>query len=182
MYTNSTGKFAEPIAIVTHLHLREGDIVADLGAGSGHFMKPLADAVGKSGTVHLVEIQKALVDTLDIRARELRLTNIRTIWGDLETVGGTKIKDNYLDAGLLSNTLFQLTDKESALTEACRVLRPGAKFFVVDWSDSFGGLGPRPSDVIIESNARTLVEKHGFVFERAFPAGDHHYGLAFRKV
>lgn len=181
MYPKETGKFVEPNVVVSHFHLHEGDEVADFGAGSGHFMKPLADAVGKSGKVYMTDIQKNLVDALGIRARELRLSNIRPLWCDLEAPQGTKLKDGLLDAGVLSNTLFQFVQKEHALTEIARVLRKGAKLFVVDWSDSFGGLGPRPASVVPEINAKMLIEKCGFVFERSFTAGDHHYGLAFRK-
>lgn len=181
MYPKTTGKFVDPSMVTSHFHLREGDVVADFGAGSGHFMRPLAQSVGKSGMVYMVEVQKGLVEALGVRARELMLSNIRTLWCDLETPGGTKLKDGLLDAGLLSNTLFQLTDKEAALKEIARVLRKGAKLFVIDWSDSFGGLGPRPSDVMQEVSAKTLVAQHGFSFEHTFPAGDHHYGLAFRK-
>lgn len=182
MYPTVTGKFADPQNITTHFHLREGDTVADFGAGSGHYMKPLADNVGKSGKVYMTEIQKNLVDALGTKAREAGLTNVRPLWCNLEAVGGTKLNDGLLDAGLLSNTLFQFTEKDAALTELARVLRIGAKLFVIDWSDSFGGLGPRPVDVVTETDAKMLVEKHGFVFERSFPAGDHHYGLAFRRV
>ncbi len=182
MYPTVTGKFADPQNITIHFHLREGDTVADFGAGSGHYMKPLADNVGKSGKVYMTEIQKNLVDALGTKAREAGLTNVRPLWCNLEAVGGTKLNDGLLDAGLLSNTLFQFTEKDAAITELARVLRIGAKLFVIDWSDSFGGLGPRPVDVVTETDAKMLVEKHGFVFERSFPAGDHHYGLAFRRV
>lgn len=182
MYPKTSGKFVEPKVVVSHFHLHEGDSVGDFGAGSGFFMKPLADAVGKSGVVYMSDIQKNLVDSLGIQARELRLANIRPIWCDLESVGSTKLKDNFLDAGLLSNTLFQLAHKDIALTEVARTLRKGAKLFVIDWSDSFGGLGPRPSEIITETLAKSIIEKNGFVFERSFTAGDHHYGLAFRKV
>lgn len=175
------GTFANPEKITTHFHLREGDVVADLGAGSGQYMKPLSDAVGKSGKVYLCEIQKPLVEALGNRAQELRLSNIRTVWADLEHPGGVKVRDQELDAALLSNVLFQIEDKNAAVTEIMRILRPGGRLFVIDWADSFGGLGPRANDVVSETSARSLFEGAGLTFLSDFPAGDHHYGMTFRK-
>jgi hypothetical protein len=80
------------------------------------------------------------------------------------------------------NVLFQLEDKATALLEVARTLRSGGKFFLVDWTDSFGGLGPHPDQVLARDAARALVEGSGFVYERTFDAGDHHYGLAFRRI
>lgn len=176
-----TGRFADPTVITTHFHILEGDVVADFGAGSGNFLKSLSTAVGPSGRVYALEIQKVLVDKLELRAREEHLTNIQPIWCDLEAAGGTKLGDGIIDVGILMNTLFQIEDKEAALKEMARIVRKGGKFFVVDWTDSFSGMGPQPQDVIREADARLLVEKTGFNFERTFPAGDHHYGLAFRR-
>ena len=73
-----------------------------------------------------------------------------------------------------------MEDKDTALEEAKRIVRPGGKLMLVDWSESFGGLGPQPDQVIVAKDARELCEKHGFTHERDFDAGDHHYGLAFR--
>lgn len=181
MYPSTFGRFVEPNTVVTHFHLRPGDSVADFGAGSGHYMKPLADAVGNGGKVYLCEIQKNLVEALTNKAHELHLPTIHPVWCDLEAEGGTKLKDGTLDAGLLSNTLFQLTDKKKALHEIARVIRKGGKLFVIDWTDSFGGLGPHPKDVIREGDATALLKEAGFVVERTFPSGDHHYGLACRR-
>jgi ubiquinone/menaquinone biosynthesis C-methylase UbiE len=86
-----------------------------------------------------------------------------------------------LDAGLVSNVLFQMPNKETALQEIARVIRKGGKLFLIDWTDSFGGLGPQPKNVLIESQARILAEQAGFSIEGTFPAGDHHYGLMCRK-
>ena len=181
MYSRVLGKFVEPQVVVSHFHLREGDVVADFGAGSGYYMKPLAQAIGRSGTLYLCDIQKNLVDALGNKAREERLGNVRPVWCDLEKQRGTKLADGILDAGLISNTLFQVQDKQAALLEILRVLRKGGKLFLIDWTDSFGGLGPLPKDVLIESQARTLLEHAGFSVEGTFPAGDHHYGLMCRK-
>jgi ubiquinone/menaquinone biosynthesis C-methylase UbiE len=176
------GTFASPERISTHFHLHEGDVVADLGAGSGQYMKLLSDAVGKSGRVYLCEIQKQLVESLGQNSQNQRLSNVRTLWCDIEAPGGIKLNDGALDVALLSNILFQFEDKDAALTEISRVLRKGGRLFVIDWTDSFGGLGPHPNHVVTEASARTLFEGAGFSLDRDFPAGEHHYGLAFRKI
>lgn len=181
MYPTQFGKFVDPTNAVTHFHLREGDAVADFGAGSGAYLKPLADAVGLSGTVYACEIQKNLVDALGTKVAEQRLSNVRPVWCDIEAPGGTKFNDAALDAALLSNVLFQFENKDAALTEVARVLRRGGKLFLIDWTDSFGGLGPRPEDVIRDADARTFLERAGFSCEGTFPAGDHHYGLLCHK-
>ncbi len=181
MYPKVMGKFVEPQVVTSHFHLRESDVVADFGAGSGHYMKPLADAVGKAGRVYLCEIQKNLVDALGIRAHELHLPNVHPVWCDLEMPNGTKLKEGLLDAGLLSNTHFQITNKSAALAEIARVTRKGGKLFVVDWTDSYCGMGPHPDHIIREDAARALLAQAGFTVEHTFPVGEHHYGLACRK-
>ena len=115
-------------------------------------------------------------------ARREHLGNIEVLWCDLEMRGGCTLKNSVLDAGLLSNSLFQFGDKETSLDEIQHLLRAGGKLFVIDWSDSFGGMGPQPDAVVKEQDAKALVEQHGFRFERTFPAGEHHYGLVFRAI
>ena len=95
---------------------------------------------------------------------------------------GVKIPDGVVDVGIMINTLFQLEDKKTALREVSRTLRSGGKFFVVDWTDSFGGLGPHADQVLTMQDAQALAEECGFVYERTFDAGDHHYGIGFRKI
>jgi ubiquinone/menaquinone biosynthesis C-methylase UbiE len=176
------GKFVVPEDVATHFLLREGDSVADFGAGSGFYLKVLSEAVGSSGKVYACEIQKSLVEKLGEFARLNGLLNIVTLWCDLEEVRGIKIADNTLDAGILVNTLFQFENKEVALTEIRRVLRPGGVLHVIDWSESFSGMGPQPKDVITMKEAISLCESLHFSLEREFPAGAHHYGFTVRKI
>lgn len=176
------GKFVIPEIVTSQFLLKEGDKVADFGAGSGFFLKALTTAVGPSGKVYACEIQKVLVEKLADQARLLGLTNVVSLWCDLEETNGIKIPANTLDAGIVVNTLFQIGLKEVALEEMRRVLRPGGVLHVIDWSESFGGLGPQVSDVISKEQAILLCESRRLVFEREFPAGDHHYGFSVRKV
>lgn len=177
----AVGRFVEPSVVTTHFHLREGDVIADFGAGSGYFLQALSQAVGSDGRVYAVEIQRELVEKMGETIRTQGLSNVDPLWCDLEEARGVKIGDGELDAVIMINTLFQVEDKEVTIGEVARTLRSGGKFIVVDWSESFGGLGPQPFQVISEPAAQTLIETSQFVLERKFDAGDHHYGLAFKK-
>ena len=179
--STTPGRFVVPGVVATHFHLRPGDTVADFGTGQGFFLPILSELVGPKGRVFACEIQRNLVEAIGETVRTKSLGNVEPLWCDIEAHGGTKIDDQALDVAIMVNTLFQIEDKVTAVKEMSRTLRPGGKLFVVDWSESFGGLGPQPTQVITESNAKDLIEAEGFVFERSYDAGGHHYGLGFRK-
>ncbi len=181
MQPGANATFMDPRMVITHFHLRPGDTVADFGAGTGHYLKALSTTVSSKGTVYACEIQKSLVERLTTRIRDERLPNVHAVWCDFEAPGGTKLRDGLLDAGLLINTLFQIENKQAALTEMARVIRKGGKLIVVEWSDSWGGIGPHPSQVVKADAAKALMQSFGFVFESEFPAADHHYGLSFKR-
>ncbi len=182
MNTPIGGHFVVPDLVITHFHLREGDLVADYGAGSGFFLRALSKTVGSDGRVIACEIQKPLVEKIGEQARLWGLHNVHTLWCDLEELNGIKIGTGELDAAILVNTLFLIEDKETAIKEMGRTVRSGGKFFIIDWTESFGGMGPSYNHVVNSADVTNLMESNGFIFEREYPAGDHHYGLAFRKV
>jgi ubiquinone/menaquinone biosynthesis C-methylase UbiE len=170
-----------PDAVVSHFHIKDGDTVADFGTGSGHFLKALATRVGV-GKVYACEIQKALVEKISDQVRASGLHNVFPLWCDLEEPDGLKIKSDAVDVGILVNTLFQLEDKTTAIKEMARTIHTGGRLMIIDWTDSFKGLGPAPDQVMVATDATALCESLGFVLEKDFPAGGHHYGLAFRKL
>lgn len=176
------GKFVIPEIVTSQFLLAEGDKVADFGAGSGFFLRALAEAVGPTGKIYACEIQKVLVEKLSDQARLAGLNNVIPLWCDLEEVGGIKIPDNTLDAGILVNTLFQIRLKEVTLKEIRRTLKPGGVLHIVDWAESFGGLGPQEKDVLSKEVAITLCESVSLGYEREFVAGNHHYGFSVRKL
>ncbi|MCR4306552.1 MAG: methyltransferase domain-containing protein [Candidatus Yonathbacteria bacterium] len=173
--------FSDPKKNVEQLHLREGMSVADFGAGSGAYSIAAAQAVGDSGKVYAVEVQKDLLQKLKNEATSGGVHNIEVLWGDIEVPHGTKIKDYAVDAVIISNVLFQAEDKRGVLNEARRILCPGGSMLVVDWVDSFGGLGPHPNEVLTQTAAKKLCNEAGFSYERDIGAGSHHYGMIFKK-
>lgn len=156
--------------------------MADLGAGVGAYTIPAAQAVGERGRVYAVEVQRELVTKLKVNVEHARLENIEYLWGNIEQRGGTHIGDELVDFVILANVLFQVADKVGLISEARRIMKKGGKVAVVDWKESFGGIGPALQEVVSEVKAKELFVQHGFQYVRGISAGDHHYGLIFTKI
>ena len=171
--------FSEPRSNVLQMGLREGMSVGDLGAGSGHYAIAAAGIVGSSGKVYAVDVQEDVLKHLKDSAHRTGHRNIETIWGNVEKLGGTKLRDQSLDAVILSNTLFQIERKDAVVQEIKRVLKGGGKLLVVDWAGAYGGMGPHPEHVVTEHQAEELFITGGFYKVKDFRAGPHHYAIVF---
>lgn len=174
--------FTDPQRTLNQFGLPEGVRVADFGAGSGAYTLAAAALVGERGRVYAVDVQKDVLTRIKNSARDGGLRNVEVIWGDVETQGGSTLRVETLDAVIVSNLFFQLENRDGCIGEIARVLTPRGRALVVDWSDSFGNVGPRPQDVVSKNILRALFERHGFTFEREIDTGEYHYGLVMRKA
>ena len=159
--------------------LREGMKVADLGTGSGHYAVAAGHVIGTSGRVYAVDILEDLLHHVKDAARRQHLRNVETIWGNIEKVGGTKLRPQAVDGIILSNTLFQIERRDGLIAEIKRILKPGGKLLVVDWAGSYGHMGPDPKHVVSERDAEELFIGAGFHKQKDFRAGAHHYAIVF---
>ncbi len=174
--------FANPEKNVEALGLTPGMAVADFGSGSGQYSLFLARAVGASGRVYAIDVQKDLLARLADVARDNKIRNIECLWGDLERPGGSKLAKESVAAVVVSNLLFQVDNQEAIAKEVSRVLTIGGKVLIVDWRDSFGNLGPNPSQIVKLETAKQIFIDNGFSLVREFSAGEHHYGLILEKI
>jgi len=171
--------FTKPEQNILHLGLQEGMRVADFGAGTGFYSRAVSARVGNSGKVYAIEVQKDLVKKLENEVKLWGVSNIKCIWGDVETYGGTKISDHSMDVVIVSNILFQVEDKLGLIDEVKRVLKRGGKVLLVDWIKPLGGLSPEPKHLISQNLARELFEKRGFKFLEELSTSVHYYGIIF---
>ncbi len=173
--------FTDPQNNIDQFDLMSGMQVADLGAGIGAYSVVLAKKVGPDGKVNAVEVQRRLLDKIKQSTEIEHLFNVNVIWGDIEKLGGSKLKDLSMDAVIISNVMFQLEKKENIVKEAYRILKPDRKVLLVEWIDSAGGLGPIDDDIVYPDEAKKIFMENGFDYEKDIYAGDNHYGMVFRK-
>jgi ubiquinone/menaquinone biosynthesis C-methylase UbiE len=117
------------------------------------------------------------VDKLANDFKSRHVVNVTVMWDDLDDANGIGLKDSSVDRVVIANTLFQIEDAQKFSTEVRRILKPNGLALIVDWSDSFGGLGPTPQSVMKKERAVEIFQKAGFEFRKDVNAGDHHYGF-----
>jgi len=173
--------FMDPMQTLAACNILATNTVADFGAGSG-FVAQAAAKLVPQGQVFAIEINHDVVTRLTRDASEKHIANLHALWGDIEAKEGSKLANESVDVVVCFNFLFLLDDKAAALKEAYRVLKPGGKIVIADWTESFGGLGPQPYHVFNKTMAESALTGVGFKkLSDMLPAGAHHYAVLFSK-
>jgi SAM-dependent methyltransferase len=179
--TYTIGMFMDPVKVLTACSIQSTQTIADFGASSG-FVAQAAAALVPQGQVFAIEVNRDVVTRLTRDSADKKITNLHVLWGDIEMPEGSKLAKDSVDTVLCFNTLFLLEDKASVIKEAYRVLKPGGKIILADWTESFGGIGPRPHHVFNQAMAEALLQAASFKkLPVQLPAGDHHYAILFEK-
>jgi precorrin-6B methylase 2 len=119
-----------PEVVIGAMGLRGGEVVADLGAGSGYFTFRLAKKVGRRGKVLAVDIQDEMLETLRRRSAELGVTNVEEV-----KAGET---DPHLPAGgvdmvLMVDVYHELAYPFEVMTRVREALKPGGRVVFVEY-------------------------------------------------
>jgi arsenite methyltransferase len=176
--------FLNPAQALRAAQLHEGSHVADFGAGSGFFTRAAARVVGEQGVVWAVDAQQDLLSRVKNLGAAEGLHNIEVLHADVERPQHISLPPEHFDLVICANLLFGVEHKQALVHEIRRVLKRHGCALVIDWSGSYGGLGPHPDHVVSEKAARSLFEENGFVeveVPGGIPAGAYHWGLLMRK-
>ena len=106
--------------VLMEVGIKPGLHVLDYGCGSGSYIIPLAELVGKSGKIYALDIHPLAIQRVESIAVKKQLTNVETICSDCKT----GLPDNSVDVVLLYDTLHDLSEPDKVLEELHRVLKP----------------------------------------------------------
>jgi len=167
----------QPEKVVQSLAIKPGDRIADLGSGGGYFTFRLSRAVGPTGKVYAVDVDKDMLEDLAERAKKDGYGNIEKI---LAKYDDPSLPESGVDLIFTSNVYHHIEARAKYFAEAAKYLRPGGRVAVVDfdgrhWSATFVG-HTTPVELI-----KKEMDEAGYRLEREFDFLDRQSFLVFSK-
>lgn len=117
---------------ISKANVRTGQRILDIAAGTGDLAKAFAKQVGPQGTVILSDINDSMLTVGRNRLTDAGIVgNTAYVQADAERLPFT---DNYFDCITIAFGLRNVTHKEIALNSIYRVLKPGGKVLILEFS------------------------------------------------
>jgi len=149
-----------PAAGLGALALHAGQTAADVGAGTGYFSLPLAEAVGPEGRVYAVDAQAEMLSLLKQRIDQSELSNVILVHAEADQTG---LPASCCSLFFLANVWHEIEDQIAVLGEANRVLKAGGRIAILDWrTDVEPEHGPPLVHRIGASRAMESLRSAGF--------------------
>jgi len=165
--------------IMDRLRINPGDMIADIGAGSGYFTIPLASRVGDKGMVFAEEVQIEMVNYISKKVDKLGLNNIRVVFGKTED---PSLLDDFFNLVFLTNTYHELEKPLLMLENIRKDLKYNGRLAIIDWDPAIESPFGPPMDMRVSKSAVIKdVERIGFDLIERHRFMPYHYFLIFRK-
>lgn len=122
--------FQNPDRIVGE-YISKGDVVIDLGCGPGFFSIEMAKMAGSDGCVYSVDLQKEMLDKVDVKALKNKVNDRIVLHQCLEGRIGLDetIKADFILAYYM---MHEVPDQAAVLKEVKLMLKPGGRFLIVE--------------------------------------------------
>jgi ubiquinone/menaquinone biosynthesis C-methylase UbiE len=149
-----------PAEVLAAMPLHSGDTIADVGAGTGYFSLPLAQAVGPQGKVYAVDAQEEMLSLLRNKLDESALANVELIHAEANNTG---LPASSCDHFFIANVWHEFDDHAAVLRESARVLKVGGRIAILDWrTDAEPVAGPPLEHRLDSSHAMDALRSSGF--------------------
>ncbi|MBI4446442.1 MAG: methyltransferase domain-containing protein [Acidobacteria bacterium] len=164
--------------VIEKLRLKPGDIVADIGSGSGTFSIPMAKAIAPNGVLYAVDIDQKMLDYVAEKAKKEGVTNLRTVLGEYDD---PKLPVKDVDVAFYHRTLHMIEHRQAHLNATAKYLKPDGRIVVIDKNredspDSWMWLNQSDIDSWMAAISFYPAEKFGVFDDRYFVVYQRPYG------
>lgn len=147
--------------VIAALKLKPGDVIADIGSGTGAYTIPFATAVAPSGKALAVDIWPELLDYITQKSAQEKVTTLQTV---LAALDDPRLPPNQVDVAFFHDVFHNTNDRQGYLRVLVSQLKPGGRIAIIEqeFDDPIAKKWDKPEDRI------TREQVHGWMAEVGF--------------
>jgi SAM-dependent methyltransferase len=168
----------QPSKAIRALGIKPGQVVADVGAGSGYYTVRLAKQVGPIGRVYATDIQPEMLSLLRKRVSKERLDNVELV---LATDVDPRLPEGQLDLILMVDVYHELARPQEVLRKLRAALKPDGRLVLIEFRKESAWVPIREEHKMSVKEARMELEAEGYRFDRVIDVLPWQHILVFQK-
>jgi ubiquinone/menaquinone biosynthesis C-methylase UbiE len=166
----------KPAEVIEALALKPGEVIADIGAGTGYFTMRLAEGVGSKGRVYAVDISPEMVLRINRRVRDAGALNVSTILAPPDD----PLLPERVDRFFFVDVWHHIEDQPGYLALMKKTLKPGGQVVMIDFHKKPMPFGPPMSEKIAREDLIAQMAEHGFRVLREHTFLPYQYFIVFK--
>lgn len=172
-------EYQKPHEVIMALDLKEGERIADIGAGSGYFAFRIAQHLGPSGRVYAVDINPDMIIHMNRVIRDRGITNVTTI---LAPPDDPLLPDHSVDRFFICDTWHHIQDRTGYLARMKRMLEPKGQIVMIDFQKRELPVGPPAGMKIAKQDFIAQMRANGFELAKEHDFLPYQYFLVFEPI
>lgn len=116
--------------LVKQLRIKPGEVIADIGAGTGYISRRLAKLTGSQGNVMAVDIQSEMLELLTNNMAKFGISNVVPVLG---TVSNPMLAQASVDLAVMVDVYHEFEFPYEMMSALCRALKPGGRVAFVEY-------------------------------------------------
>jgi SAM-dependent methyltransferase len=168
--------YQKPQDVLAALNIRPGEVIADIGAGSGYFTFPLARRVGERGKVYAVDVSPDMILQLNRRIRDLRSTNVVSVLSDADD---PLLPSASVDRFFFCDSWHHIENQPKYLSQIKKLLKPRGEVVMIDFHKKELPVGPPLRMKIAREDLIKQMNDNGFRLAREHTFLPYQYFLVF---
>lgn len=167
----------QPSKAIKALGIKPGQVVADVGAGSGYYTVRLARQVGSNGRVYATDIQPEMIVFLQRRLERERIENVELVQA---TETNPRLPEGLFDLILMVDVYHELSQPQEVLRRLRPALKPDGRLVLIEFRKESDWVPIREEHKMSVKEARMELEAEGYRFDRVIDVLPWQHILVFR--
>ncbi len=172
-------EYQKPHEVIMALDLKDGERVADIGAGSGYFAFRMARHVGAAGRVYAVDVNPDMIIHMNRAIRDVGATNVTTI---LAPPDDPLLADQSVDRFFICDTWHHIENQTKYLGLMKKMLKPNGQVVMIDFQKRELPVGPPLEMKIAKEDLIAQMRANGFELLKEHTFLPYQYFLVFTRA